>query len=171
VPLSTAVAAGILAIGRHHGGAVEASMEMLYAGVREQREAGRTAAGQASAMVEAARREKRRLSGFGHRLHTRDPRTAHLLPFAAKLGIAGEHVALGEAIATALEGSAGRAMPMNVDGAIAALLCEMAFPARLGNAPFIVSRVPGLVAHIHEEETRERPMRTIIPQDAVYDGP
>jgi citrate synthase len=171
VPLSTAVAAGILAIGRHHGGAVEASMEMLYAGAREQREAGRTAAEQAIAMVDAARREKRRLSGFGHRLHTRDPRTAHLLPLAAKLGVAGAHVALGEAIATALEASAGRAMPMNVDGAIAALLCEMAFPTRLGNAPFIVSRVPGLVAHIHEEEARERPMRTIVPQDAVYDGP
>jgi len=170
VPLSTAVAAGVLAIGRNHGGAVEASMELLYAGERERAAAGATAAGHAASIVDAARAAKRRLSGFGHRLHTKDPRTAHLLRLARDLGIAGPHVALGEAIAEALGASAGRAMPLNVDGAIAALLCELGFPSRLGNSPFIVSRVPGLIAHIFEEETRERPMRTIVPQDAVYDG-
>ncbi len=171
VSLSAAVAAGVLAIGRHHGGAIEASMEVLAAGARAARDSGRGLPAEAARIVEESRTSGRRLSGFGHRLHTRDPRTTRLLALAAELGIAGPHVALAQEIAKALSSTLGREMPVNVDGAIAALLCELGLPPALGNAPFIVSRVPGLIAHAHEEVTRERPMRTIIPADAVYDGP
>ena len=65
----------------------------------------------------------------------------------------------------------GRQLPINVDGAIAALLCELGIPPEMGNAFFIIARLPGLVAHIHEEKTRMRPMRKIHPQDFEYDGP
>jgi citrate synthase len=171
VPLSSAVAAGVLAIGRHHGGAVEASMGALYAGVAAAREAGRSVADEAARIVEESRASGQRLSGFGHRVHTRDPRTTRLLALAEELGLAGPHVALAREIAARLTAALGREMPVNVDGAIAALLCELGLPAALGNAPFIVSRVPGLIAHAHEEVTRERPMRTVVPSDAVYDGP
>jgi len=171
VSLSSAVAAGVLAIGRHHGGAVEASMEMLAGGVQAARDAGRSVADEAARIVEESRTQGRRLSGFGHRLHTRDPRTTKLLALAADLGLAGPHVELALAISKTLTGSLGREMPVNVDGAMAALLCELGFPSALGNAPFIMSRVPGLIAHAHEEVTRERPMRTVVPADAVYDGP
>ena len=171
VSLSSAVAAGVLAIGRHHGGAVEASMEMLAGGVRSAREAGRSTADEAVRIVDESRKLGRRLSGFGHRLHTRDPRTTKLLALAVDLDLAGPHVALAGEISKTLTGSLGREMPVNVDGAIAALLCELGFPTALGNAAFIMSRVPGLIAHAHEEVTRERPMRTIVPADAVYDGP
>jgi citrate synthase len=34
-----------------------------------------------------------------------------------------------------------------------------------------MARVPGLIAHIYEEKTRERPMRRIHPSDHEYDGP
>lgn len=171
VSLSSAVAAGVLAIGRHHGGAVEASMEMLAAGVQAARDAGRSVADEAARIVEESRTHGRRLSGFGHRLHTRDPRTTKLLALAADLALAGPHVELALAISTTLTASLGREMPVNVDGAMAALLCELGFPSALGNAPFIMSRVPGLIAHAHEEVTRERPMRTVVPAEAVYDGP
>jgi citrate synthase len=58
-----------------------------------------------------------------------------------------------------------------VDGAIAALLCEMDFDPILANAFFMIARVPGLVAHIYEEKTRMKPMRKIHPTDVEYDGP
>lgn len=35
----------------------------------------------------------------------------------------------------------------------------------------MIARTPGLVAHIMEEKTREKPMRVIYPNHAVYDGP
>jgi citrate synthase len=62
-------------------------------------------------------------------------------------------------------------MPVNVDGAIAALLCELEFDAIFANAFFMIARLPGLVAHIYEEETRYKPMRKIHPTDVSYDGP
>ena len=65
----------------------------------------------------------------------------------------------------------GKDLPINVDGAIAALLIDLKMPRELANAFFIMARVPGLVAHIHEEQTRERPMRRIHPSDHTYDGP
>lgn len=171
VPLATAVAAGVMAIGRHHGGAVEASMGFFYDCVRSAEQSGRSIEDAAASRVARARADKRRISGFGHPLHTEDPRTERLLAIAEQLGLAGAHVRCARAVCRELGASLGRKITMNVDGAIAALLCEMSVPARLGNAPFIISRVPGLIAHVHEEETRERPMRAIVPAQAVYDGP
>ena len=58
-----------------------------------------------------------------------------------------------------------------MDGALAALLVDLGFPPELGNAIFIIARTPGLAAHVHEEMTRQRPMRRIHPTDHEYDGP
>ena len=58
-----------------------------------------------------------------------------------------------------------------MDGAIAALLCEMDVDVSLANAFFMIARLPGLVAHIQEEKTRYKPMRKIHPTDVIYDGP
>ncbi len=41
----------------------------------------------------------------------------------------------------------------------------------LGNALFIVARVPGLIAQAYEEQQREAPMRQIDATAHVYDGP
>jgi citrate synthase len=62
-------------------------------------------------------------------------------------------------------------LPINVDGAIAAILVDLEIPPDIGNAFFIMARIPGLVAQIFEEQTRERPMRRIHPTDVSYDGP
>jgi citrate synthase len=59
-------------------------------------------------------------------------------------------------------------MPVNVDGAIAAILLDLGLPIELSNTFFRMARLPGLIAHIHEEKIRERPMRRI---DHKYDGP
>ena len=40
----------------------------------------------------------------------------------------------------------------------------------LGNAIFLISRLPGLIAHAHEERSRHAPMRQIDPKDHDYDG-
>jgi citrate synthase len=75
------------------------------------------------------------------------------------------------ALAKSLEQASGRKLPLNVDGAIAAVLAEMGFSPDIGNALFMMSRLPGLVAHIQEERQRQRPMRKIHPTAHEYDGP
>ena len=59
---------------------------------------------------------------------------------------------------------------MNVDGAIAAISADLGFAYELGNAIFLISRLPGLIAHAHEERSRQAPMRQIDPKDNDYDG-
>jgi citrate synthase len=66
---------------------------------------------------------------------------------------------------------AGRSLPVNVDGAIAAVCGDLGFDYELGNAIFMFARLPGLIAHVHEERERQKPMRQIDPKDHVYDGP
>jgi citrate synthase len=85
--------------------------------------------------------------------------------------VSGKYVRIARAIEKSLEDLLGKTLPINVDGAIAALLCELEISPEIGNAFFIIARVPGLVAHIHEEKTRMKPMRRIHPQDYEYDGP
>ena len=68
-------------------------------------------------------------------------------------------------------GPGGKGMPMNVDGAIAAVCGDLGLDYEFGNALFIISRVPGLIAHAHEERLRQSPMRQIDPKAHVYDGP
>ena len=80
-------------------------------------------------------------------------------------------VEMGHALRQAMKETLGRDLPMNVDGGIAAVLCELGFPPELGNGFFAISRTVGLTAQVHEEMTRERPMRKISPTAQEYDGP
>jgi citrate synthase len=170
-PLSSAVAAGVLAISRLHGGAIEEGMEQILSVARRADAEKITEKEAASRVVAEAKASKRRLSGFGHRIHTDDPRSKRLFALARELGLAGRHLAIASALEDALAASSGKRLPLNVDGAIAAVLCDLGFPTSVANAFFILARVAGMVAHIEEERHREKPMRRIHPSDHEYDGP
>jgi citrate synthase len=169
-PLNAAVAAGILSINDHHGGAINNCMGVLQAGLTRMAETGEDAKTAAAALVAEYRAAKKRIAGFGHRIHTADPRTAKLFALADELGVSGAGVAMIQAIQTAFA-DLGKTLPINVDGAIAALLVDLDMPCELANAFFIMARVPGLVAHVYEEQTTQKPMRRIHPSDHTYTGP
>jgi len=168
--LSGSIAAGVLSINRHHGGAIEGCMRLLLEAIGRL-DGGHTPAEVASEMLAELKAQKKRAPGFGHRIHTDDPRTKRLLALAGELGVSGNGVVMARAFEQALEERLGRRLPLNVDGALAALLVDLDFPPELGNAFFIIARVTGLAAHVHEEMTRQRPMRRIHPTDHEYDGP
>lgn len=171
-PLKDCVAAGILAFGPHHGGDIESCMRFLDGGLTLMR-AGKSEKQAADAIVEECVATHTEPPGFGHRFHTRDPRAARLFQMALELELEGEHVRLIRATERAIESHAshfGRPLPVNVDGAIAAISADLGFAYELGNAIFLISRLPGLIAHAHEERTRESPMRQIDPKDYDYDG-
>ena len=168
--LSGSIAAGVLSINRYHGGAIEGCMRLLREAI-DRLDGDHSPAEVASEMLAELRSQKRRAPGFGHRIHTDDPRTKRLLALADELGASGDGVTMARAFEIALEESLGRRLPLNVDGALAALLVDLGFPSELGNAFFIVARVTGLAAHVYEEMNRQRPMRRIHPTEHGYDGP
>jgi len=171
VPLPTAVAAGILSIGDAHGGAIEKGAKLLQDGVLRMKKEGKTVDEIAAVLVKEINEQKQRIPGFGHRIHTADPRSKRLFELAKELKIAGDHVALSKAIERQLEKTQGKKLPINVDGAIAAISSDMGFDWRLGKAFFLLGRVAGLTAHVYEEQTQEKPMREMFMIDYDYIGP
>jgi citrate synthase len=169
-PLNAAVAVGILSINRFHGGAIHDCMGILLDGIQRASENNESIEVVAAGLVDESRAAKKRIAGLGHRIHTDDPRTAKLFALAEELKVAGDGVAMIQALQSTLAAS-GKTLPINVDGAIAALLVDLDIPRELANAFFFMARIPGLVAHVYEEQTRERPMRRIHPTDHSYDGP
>jgi len=169
--LNSAIAAGVLAISRFHGGAIEEGQRLFMEIAKRAAESGVDEKKVVKDVLDEMKAEGKRASGFGHRFHTKDPRTLKLFSLAEELGLAGKHVRIARAVEKVLGERMGKILPINVDGAIAALLCDLGIPAEIGNAFFIISRVPGMVAHIHEEQTRMKPMRKIDPENFEYDGP
>jgi citrate synthase len=168
-PLNACLAAGALAVNRHHGGAVEDCMKLLARGAARVA-AGETAAGVAAALIAEEKAAGRRLPGWGHRIHTDDPRSRRLLELVREADAAGTHIAVAEAIVDELARS-GKKLPLNVDGAIAAVLADLGFDSELANGFFILARTAGWMAHFAEESAREKPMRRIDQVAAEYDGP
>jgi len=168
--LEPCVAGGILAISKSHGGAVEECMRVLTDAVKRWKESGKDAKTVAAEILAEYNKTGKRISGYGHRIHTQDPRKDRLVELAQQAGVKGAHIEMALAFENELA-KGGKAIPLNVDGAIGACLCELGVPIFLANAFFIIARTVGIIAHIHEERTRYKPMRRIDPVDQEYDGP
>jgi len=172
--LRGAVASGVLAFGRHYGADALACRHALDDGLGLMRE-GRT-------IAEAAQEITHRMvlagevppPGFGHRFHTIDPRATRLLQIADDLEVDQDYTTFIRAMERSLAGHpalAERSLPINVDGAVAAICGDIGLPPEVADAFLMISRVPGLAAHALEEQRRESPMRVIDPRAHGYDGP
>ncbi len=168
-PNMCAVAAGLMAIHRYHGGDINECMRLLYDAVTRKHENKKSAELVAKDIVQELSEAKARFSGYGDRFHTSDPRAARLLALTQQWTETQEYIEMAEAIRGAIMEASLRDLPLNLDGAIAVTLCEMGFPAELGNAVFAMSRMVGLTVHVHEEQTHMRPMRKVT-YSAEYGG-
>jgi citrate synthase len=165
--VSAAIAAGVLAVGDEHGGAGSGCMEMIGAALERAKRDSLSIADVAGRVVQETRAAGRRVAGLGHRVHTHDPRTPVLFDLARRNGLAGDGIRFMEALKVAVAEQV-KPMTINIDGALAAVLYDMGFPAPLGRLVFIIGRVAGLTAEVMEELARERPMRIRMP--VTYDG-
>ncbi len=161
--------AGLLALSKYHGATVADCADLLTDVAQDARE---TSALQASAeqAVRAYLAQGRRVPGFGHRVHSSDPRVSALFDLAAAVGLDRTYIQAAEAVGTALEQQTDRSLPMNLDTAIAAVLLPF-IPRDLVLPIFMASRFCGIYMQAHEESTRMKPMRRINPADWSYDGP
>lgn len=157
-PMQAAVAAGILGIGGSHGGAIEECARLLQLGLTAEK------------LVEKVLSGGERIPGFGHKIYLEDPRATQIFEKAKTLGFYGETCELVAKVEAVLQEKKGKKIPVNVDGAIAAVVSDMGFDWRLGKGFFIIGRVVGLIAHIFEEIVREKPFRRIPTEEIKYDG-
>lgn len=167
--LSASVAAGVMSINQHHGGAIENCAKALAQVVAKQK-AGQSWDDAASSLLDEFKASGKRIAGFGHRIHTADPRTKRLFELATEAGVAAEHVEAARAVERVFE-KKGKPLPINVDGAMGAVLADLGFEPEVMNGFFMIARVAGLIAHVREEQTRQKPMRKIDPIAHSYDGP
>ena len=167
VPVQAAVASGMNAIGEIHGGAIEASAHTLQQAAQSAQEPVEKIAGQLLARFKA---DGKRVPGLGHPIHDRDPRTATLFDLARDSGHYARHSQLISAMSNLSEVHFGKRLPVNVDGAIAALISDMGIPWRYGKGFFIISRCVGLIGHVMEEITECPPFRSVGLEKVDYTG-
>ncbi len=161
-----AVAAGLLGCGTVVLGSAEAAGRFLHALVESGEDP--------QAAVARLRSEKKAIPGFGHPLHAGgDPRATLLLKLASEKGIEGKYIAALRAVEAALPETLGRSLPINVNGAIPAVMLDVGFPLAALKGLSLLARTASLIAHLNEET--ERPIGFILSGEAAaaiaYDGP
>jgi citrate synthase len=111
--------------------------------------------------------------GLGHPLHKEaEPRAVTVRRLALELDGWREHGRLLDALETELAQRKGRRLPINLAGAMGAVLADMQFDPLLIGGLGALSYGMALLAHITEEIREGVPLR-IIPDElgAHYDGP
>lgn len=145
-----AIAAGLLSVGSTFVGTTEGCAALLARIVRAS-----DPDAEAARVARESRETKARLPGFGHPLHRPvDPRTVALLALARAEGLFGAHCEALERLSAAVDEGAGRAIPVNATGAIAAVLLDAGVPAEILRGVALISRCAGLVGHVREEQTK-----------------
>ena len=168
-----AVAAGLLGCGSVVLGSAEVAGR-FYAALVAQAADGAAVAGVAAEGIRRLRADKRAIPGFGHPQHSGgDPRALLLLDLAQQHGIVGDHIRMLYAIRDALPNTIGRALPINVNGAIPAVMLDVGFPVAALKGISLLARTASLIAHLQEET--ERPIGFVMSGAAAaaidYDGP
>jgi citrate synthase len=174
--MNSVIAEGIGVLGDVHGGAISQSMELIQALVSEGAPTGDLAAFGA-AVLQRARAYGGYVPGFGHRFHTRDPRSPRLLAIAreaVKDGvIEGRYIDMAARVEEAITLAKGRTIPMNVDAAAGAVYLELGFEPAMGRALLVLSRSLGIIAHAREQMGRAERIKGPVPRSSgyLYEGP
>jgi citrate synthase len=152
--LQGAVAAGLLGCGSVVLGSSEVAGRFLHE-VVNRAGAGGELEGAARVVVAELRAQKKAIPGFGHPLHTgSDPRAKRLLEVAAEQGTIGRHVEAAQVVERILPELTGKALALNVSGAIPAVLLDAGFPVGALKGVPLLARTAGLIAHLLEEQQR-----------------
>lgn len=172
--LQGAVAAGLLGCGSVVLGSAEVAGKFYAECVADKNARGVSAEEAARDGILRLRGEKKAIPGFGHPQHAEgDPRANLLLELAGERGVAGEHVEMLYAIKAAVPDTIGRALPVNVNGPIPAILLDLGWPLAALKGIGLLCRTAGLIGHLTEEA--ERPIGFVLSGAAAaaieYDGP
>lgn len=160
-PVNTAIAAGILSIGDHHGGAVEQAAKLFQENVDKS----------AGEIVKERLARKERLGGFGHKHYDQDPRVIPLFSLAEKHKLAGKHIKFAKEVDKELCSQSKKTLHLNIDGAIAAIISDLGFHWQSARVFFIIPRTAGISAHVVEERMSGEVYRREDDSNVTYSGP
>lgn len=168
-----AVAAGILGCGSVVLGSAEVAGRFYAGCVADSRASGDAADVVAKRQITELRKTTKAIPGFGHPQHSEgDPRANLLLRLADERGASGEHVAMMRALQAALPETIGRALPVNVNGPIPAIMLDLGWPVAALKGIGLLCRTAGLIGHLTEEV--DRPIGFVMSGAAAeaigYDG-
>lgn len=169
--MHTALAAGVLAMGERHGSAIEGAARFF-----QKKEIGdwRLETGDSELstgdIAKELKEKKIHIPGYGHPIFDHDKRSDVLFSLAKDLGIYGEHSEFAEEFHTELNAISSKQLALNIDGSMGAILSDMGFDWRLAKGFFIIARVPGLIAHIYEEQTNDVGIRRLSQDDIEFVG-
>lgn len=155
--LQGAVATGLLGAGSVFLGPMQNAAEMLIEGAKELRDdATDLEVTRAAREVIRGHKERRQqVFGVGHPIHVDgDPRVPALRELSRENGYYGLHWRLMEAISEVLMTEHNRKLPMNVVGAIGAIIAAMGLDPLIGRGLALVGRSAGLLAHVLEEKSQ-----------------
>lgn len=156
-----AVAAGLLGCGSVVLGSAEVAGRFYAAVIARAEAEGIAPDAAARAAIAELRAEKKAIPGFGHPQHAGgDPRAHRLLALAADHGVHGPHIAMLHTIQQVLPTAIGRLLPINVNGAIPAVMLDAGFPLSALKGISLLARTASLIAHLQEET--ERPIGFIM---------
>lgn len=163
-----AMAAGLLGMGTVVAGSTEVAGRFLAEVVDD---GGDEAA--AVACLERLKAARAKVPGLGHPQHSAgDPRADKLLEIADELGLSGAHVAALRHLGQHAPVVMNRPLPINVSGAIPAVILDAGWPLAALKAVPLLARAGGLAAHLYEES--RRPIGFILSNHAdqaiTYDG-
>ena len=167
--LVPAVAGGLLACGENTVSPEESFAVLERAATL--RGAGHDHDQAARHVVEELRAAGKRIPGLGHPTHKDgDFRADVLFDVAAESGVAGDGVEQIRAVHRQFLAITNKTrLPINIDGALAAVCSDLGMNARQTAALAMVSVLPGVVAHVIEELEDGVPLRHIA--NGVYEVP
>jgi len=97
-----------------------------------------------------------KVPGLGHPQHSGgDPRADRLLTISDELGVSARYVEALRVLAKHAPGIIQRPLPINVSGAIPALMLDAGWPLEALKAVPLLARTAGLSAHLFEESMRQ----------------
>ncbi|MFA6424099.1 MAG: citryl-CoA lyase [Candidatus Magasanikbacteria bacterium] len=159
--MHTALTAGILAMGERHGSAIENAAKFFLKNIKNKN---------LVQTIGELKDKKVRLAGFGHAVLERDERAEELLKIAKKTGFFKQACQVAVDSQKELNKISSKQLPLNIDGAMGAILADMGFDPDMMKGIFITARVPGLVAHIYEEMTNDAGLRRLHEDEISYIG-
>jgi len=150
-----AMSAGLLGMGTVVAGSSEIAGHYLLEILEERRAAGTDLDSAVRASLEKLKANRVKVPGLGHPQHsTGDPRANVLLQFADEQGVSGDAVACLRALGRIAPEMMKRPLPINVSGAIPALMLDAGWPVAAMKGVPLLARAGGLVAHLYEEAQR-----------------
>lgn len=163
--IQAAIGGGVLSFGDKMGGAGEELARLMVeslgaAGVPVDPGEDDLAV-QVKRLVAQFRQSRRRLPGFGIPLHKRDPRSPALMEIARREGVFGTYCRFVTGIERELETSTGKPIPLNLDGAGAALVLDLGLPWQLTRMFIITPRTVSMAAHYIEETEQDTQWRHV----------